>query len=149
MKTSSNKQRQKGLTTVEFSIVGATLFILLFAALEFSRLLYTFAVLHEGARRAVRLAAVCPIGSPNILRTVDFAGLPDFNPGNVRVQYLNANGFPTGNYNAISYVQVQIVGYFVPLSIPFINPTIPSPAFATTLPRESLGVSNTALTPCG
>jgi hypothetical protein len=149
MNTSSLRQRQKGLTSVEFAVIGATLFILLFAALEFSRLLYTFAVLHEGSRRAVRLAAVCPIGSPNIFRTVDFAGLPNFNPGNVRVRYLNANGLPTGAYTAISYVQVQIVGYFIPLAIPFINPTIPSPAFVTTLPRESLGVANTTVTPCG
>lgn len=138
-----------GLTTVEFSVIGATLLIILFATLEFSRLLYTFAVLHEGARRAVRLASVCPIGSPNIFRTVDFADLPNFNPGNVRVLYLDSNGFPTGAYNAISYVQVRIVGYFIPLSIPFINPTIASPAFTTTLPRESLGVASNAVTPCG
>jgi len=149
MKTHSLKHRQLGLTTVEFAVVGAVLFILLFAALEFGRLMYTFAVLNEGTRRAARLAAVCPIGSANITQTVDFADLPNFSGANVQVQYLDANGLATGNYTAINSVQVQIVGYVIPLSIPFIDPTITAPPFSVTLPRESLGVSPTAVTPCG
>ena len=143
------RHRQRGLTSVEFAVIGAVLMIMLFATLEFGRLLYTFAVLGEGTRRAARLAAVCPLGSPNIRNTVGFADLPNFNPGNVLVLYLDANGFPSGVYAAISYVQVQIVGYTIPLSIPFINPRITAPAFKVTLPRESLGVSGTAVTPCG
>lgn len=149
MNAHSLKQRQLGLTTVEFSVIGAVLFILLFGSLEFGRLLYTFAVLNEGARRAARLASVCPIGSASITQTVDFADLPDFTGANVQVQYLDVNGLATGNYTAINSVQVQIVGYAIPLAIPFINPTITAPPFAVTLPRESLGVSPTAVTPCG
>ena len=125
------------------------LMILLFAVLEFGRLMYTFAVLGEGTRRAARLAAVCPIGSPSIRNTADFANLPGFNPGNVLVLYLDAAGFPTVFYNAVSYVQVQVIGYSIPLSIPFINPRVNAPRFTVTLPRESLGVSNTDFTPCG
>jgi hypothetical protein len=143
------KHRQRGLTSVEFAVIGAVLFILLFGVLEFGRLLYTFAVLGEGTRRAARLAAVCPLGAPNIVATVDFADLPDFTPANVQVQYLNANGLPTGAYTAINYVQVQIVGYAIPLSIPFIDPTVTAPSFTVTLPRESLGVSSTAVNACG
>ena len=143
------KKRQQGLTTVEFSVIGAVLFILLFGALEFGRLMYSFAVLGEGTRRAARLAAVCPIGAPDITNTVDFADLPDFTAANVQVQYLDVNGSPTGNYTAINYVQVQIAGYSIPLSIPFINPTVTAPPFTVTLPRESLGVSSTFVTRCG
>jgi hypothetical protein len=149
MNTHTLKRAQRGLTTVEFSVIGGVLMILLFGTLEFSRVLYTFAVLGEGTRRAARLAAVCPLGSPNIRATVDFAGLPNFNPGNVLVLYLDAAGFPTGAYTNINAVQVRIVGYRIPLSIPFINPTVTAPPFTVTMPRESLGVSSTAVTPCG
>ncbi len=142
------RQHQRGLTMVEFSIVALLLYILLFAVIEFGRLMYTFAVLGEGTRRAARLAAVCPIGSGNITRTVDFADLPNFTPANVQVQYLDVTGTPTGIYTFINYVQVQIVGYAIPLAIPFIDPTVTSPAFTVSLPRESLGVSSTAVTGC-
>ncbi|MGH9645053.1 MAG: TadE/TadG family type IV pilus assembly protein [Terriglobales bacterium] len=149
MKASTIRHRQRGLTTVEFSIVGVTLMVVLFGVLELSRLMFDLAVLREGARRAARLAAVCPIGSPNIQTTADFGDLPDFGPGNVLVQYLNAAGFPTFAYANVSYVQVSIVGYAIPLEIPLVNAVVNSPAFITTLPRESLGVSVTAITPCG
>jgi len=134
---------------VEFAVVSAVLFILLFAVVEFGRLMYTFAVLGEGTRRAARLAAVCPLGAPNITTTADFADLPDFTPANVQVQYLDVTGTPTAVYTAINYVQVQIVGYAIPLAILFIDPTVTSPSFTVSLPRESLGVSSTAVTPCG
>jgi hypothetical protein len=111
--------------------------------------MFTLAVLREGARRAARLAAVCPIGSGNIQATATFGGLTGFGPGNVQVLYLNANGIPTFAYANINYVQVSIVGYFIELGIPFVNPFVRSPAFTTTLPRESLGVSGTGFTPCG
>ena len=142
------KRSQQGLTTVEFSIVATLLMILLFGVIEFGRLMYTFAVLGEGTRRAARLAAVCPIGSPNI-NTADFANLPRFGGANLSVLYLDAAGFPTVFYNAISYVQVQVVDYRLPLAIPFVDPTVVTPSFRVTLPRESLGVSNTDFTPCG
>jgi hypothetical protein len=142
------RQRQLGLTSVEFAVIGTVLFILLFGVLEFGRLLYTFAVLGEGTRRAARLAAVCQPGSRRIATTVDFADLPGFTPANVQVQYLDVNGQPTGIYTAINYVQVQIVDYTIPLSIPFIDPVVTAPSFTVTLPRESLGVSSTGTLGC-
>lgn len=149
MKASTIRHRQRGLTTVEFSIVGVALMIVLFGVLELSRLMFTLAALREGTRRAARLAAVCPIGSGNILATADFGDLYLFGPGNVRVRYLTAAGIPTFAYANISYVQVSIVDYAIRLAIPLINPVVNSPAFTTTMPRESLGVSSTGFTPCG
>lgn len=149
MRVCKTRHHERGLTTVEFAVVGAVLLILLFGVLEFGRLMYTFAVLGEGTRRAARLAAVCPLGSPNITATADFADSPGFTTANVQVQYLDATGQPTGIYSAINYVQVQIVGYSIPLSIPFINPTVTSPPFTVSLPRESLGVSSTSIATCG
>jgi Flp pilus assembly protein TadG len=142
------RKHNRGLTTVEFSIVATVLFITLFAVLEFSRLVYTFAVLAEGTRRGARLATVCPLNDAGIANTVNFAALPGFGSQYVQLSYLDAGGAVTATYSAIAYVRVSIVGYSVPLSIPIVNPTIDSPGFAVTLPRESLGVSPTAVTPC-
>jgi Flp pilus assembly protein TadG len=144
------KRHQHGLTTVEFAFVGATLFVLIFAVIEFGRLFFMYSALGEGTRRAARLAAVCPIGSPGIVNTATtFVRQADFSAANVQVQYLDVNGNATADYNLINYVQVQVVDYFIPLSIPFIWPTITAPSFAVTLPRESLGVSPTNIGFCG
>lgn len=143
------KRAQLGLYTVELAVVGTVLFMLLFGAVEFGRLLYTFEMLGEGTRRAARLAAVCPLNDPGITATAQFATLPNFGSGNVQVQYLDANGNATATYSSIEYVRVQVVGYSIPLSIPLVNPTVTAPDFAVTLPRESLGVTPTATYTCG
>lgn len=143
-------RRESGLTTVEFAFVATALLTVLFGAIEFGRLLYSYAVLGEGMRRSARLAAVCPIGAPGIVTAATaFADLPGFNGGNVQVQYLDANGNATATYANINYVQAQVVGYEFQLAIPFIWPTIASPSFAVTLPRESLGISPTNIGFCG
>jgi Flp pilus assembly protein TadG len=142
------KRQQQGITTVEFSIVATVFFMILFGVMELGRLMYAFAVLAEGTRRAARLAAVCPLNDAGIRATANFTGIPGFGSGNVQVSYLDANGASTATYSNIAYVRVQIVGYAIPLSIPLINPTVTSPAFAVTLPRESLGVTPTATYTC-
>jgi Flp pilus assembly protein TadG len=142
------KRRIRGITTVEFSIVATVLFVILFGVYEFGRLLYTFAVLGEGTRRGARLATVCSLNDPAIASTVNFGALPGFTSANVQLTYLNDSGVATATYSLIKYVRVQIVGYSIPLSIPLINPTVTSPAFAVTLPRESLGVTRTATYTC-
>jgi TadE-like protein len=144
---------QRGLTTVEFAFVGATLMILLFSLCEFSRLLYTYAALGEGTRRAARLAAVCPLGSPAITRAAtQFGDLPGFRAGNLRVEYLDAGGRFSRSYNTIQYVQTRVVDYHIELLIPFVpffDLRIAAPSFAVTLPRESLGVTPIDVGFCG
>lgn len=144
------KHAQRGLTTVEFAVIGAVLMTIMFAVFEFGRLFYSYAVLNEGMRRAARVAAVCPIGSPAIRdAATEIADLPGFRGRNVEVRYLNAFGRPTFDYNNISYVRTQLVGYTLQLSIPFIEPLDFTPSFDVTLPRESLGVTPTTFSTCG
>jgi TadE-like protein len=159
------KRREHGLTSVEFVVVATATFLVLFGTIELARLFYTYAVLAESMRRAARVAAVCPPGSPAIQRAardLDDA-IDGFNPFiNMQVQYLDANGFPTlpfgGGYGNISYVRARVVGddfghYDITLNIPFVDRfgwlRVRSPDFAVTLPRESLGVSPTSATFCG
>ncbi|MGH8230894.1 MAG: TadE/TadG family type IV pilus assembly protein [Steroidobacteraceae bacterium] len=141
-------RKQRGVYLVEFTITASILMMLLFGCIEFGRGVYTFAALNEGTRRAARLAVVCPINDPAITAAVNFLGVPNFTNANVSVSYLDVNGASLGAAPAlanVAYVRVAVVGYTVPLGIPFINPTLISPPFTVTLPAESLGLSNTGV----
>jgi Flp pilus assembly protein TadG len=136
----NTRLRQRGTTTVEFAIVGLLVITLLFAIIEFGRILFTLNMLQEGARRAARVAAVCAVSDSAIADKALFANLPGLTTSNVHVEYLNASGTPTVTFDDIRYVRVRIVNYSFPIAIPFINPTFAAPEFSSTLPRESLGV---------
>jgi len=142
-------KRQKGLTTVEFAIVGALFFIVLFGVIEFGRLLWVWGTLTEATRRGARVAVVCPVNHSAVARITVFndAGsdgsspiIAGLSPANVAVTYLNASGNPTASFSSIRYVRVGIVNYQHQLLIPFFDQLLNAPAFETTLPRESLGV---------
>ena len=147
------RRRQSGVAVVEFALVGLLVFIVLFGALEFSRLLYTFNSLTEGTRRAARMAAVCPPGDPAVTNVALFRtrtgadqglGFPGLTAANVQVRYLNAAGgaLPASNASipTIAFVEVSIVNYTLALNIPVLAPTVTLPPFRTVLPRESLGL---------
>ena len=145
-------KKMRGVAMVEFAIVGAVLMIVLFGCLEFGRATYTFAALNEGARRAARLAAVCPINDPKVLAAVNFLGANGYSSSNV--QYLDASGASLGaapSSSDVYYVRVNVIGS-LPLAIPFLSGTL-SPTFTVTLPAESLGITIAAdgsgvVTPC-
>ncbi len=136
---------QRGTTTVEFAIVGLVFLVLLFAVIEFGRILFTLNMLEEGARRGARVAAVCPIGDAAILDAAAFVVLPGFSDANVFPEYLDENGATLGDpavadYTDIRFVRVRIANVAFPVAIPFVTPTFDAPEFSSTLPRESLGV---------
>lgn len=149
---------QRGTTTVEFAIAGAALFLVLFGAVEVARMMFARSVLEEGVRRGARLAAVCPLNDPAIATRASFnngtgvALLPGLTGGNMRVEYLNAAGAvlgnPAGTYGQIQYVRVTVQDYTMPLIIPFLSLVFDANGLSSTLPRESLGVSPGAVTPC-
>ncbi|MGH8241736.1 MAG: TadE/TadG family type IV pilus assembly protein [Steroidobacteraceae bacterium] len=140
-----NLRRQAGTTTVEFAIVGMLALTLLFAVMEFGRILFTLNVLDESARRAARVAAVCAVGDGAITAAATFVTLPNLSTSNVMTQYLDENGVALGNpavddYPSIRYVRVRIVNYGFPIAIPFTAAIFDAPEISATLPRESLGV---------
>ncbi len=151
--------RQKGLTSVEFSIVAVAMFIVLFAAIEMGRALFVMNLLSEATRRGVRVAAVCPINDPAIVQAATLADAPGGAPLNnlgadrISVVYLNVNGNviadPTGSFGQIRYVRVSVTGYVHDMIVPFLNLSIAAPDFAATLPRESLGIPREGtVSPC-
>jgi Flp pilus assembly protein TadG len=135
---------------VEFAIIGMVAMVVLFAVIEFSRMVFVVNSLSEATRRGARMAAVCPINDPAIAQVATFnnpGGGSGSSPvvnglgtGNIAVSYLNAAGNPTADFMQIEYVQVRIVNFRHTLLVPMFVRTITLPAFASTLPRESLGV---------
>lgn len=148
-----SREGQKGTTTVEFAICGLVVITVILGVIELSRAMFSLSVLSEGARRGARVAAVCPLNDPAIASVTTFASLPNLSASNVAVEYLNAAGGviadPTANFGAIEYVRVRIVNYQIQLYIPLVGAAFPSPDFAVTLPRESLGVPRSGVVqPC-
>jgi len=138
-------ERQKGLTSVEFAIVGVFLFVIVFAILEFGRVLFTLNVLQEGARRGARVAAVSPRDSPAIAQAALFVGeslegLPMLDGATVDIRYLDRDAGPPEDFDHIQYVRVSVTAPAIKLRIPLVSPTITPPVYSSTLPRESLGV---------
>lgn len=142
--------KQRGVTTVEFAIIGALLMTVLFAVIEFGRAMFVMNTLTEATRRAARVAVVCPVNDPAAAQ----AALLDRGSGssvinglttdNIIIEYLDAFGGvvadPVGSFMSIRYARARVVDFTMPLIIPFIMPSIQMPGFAATLPRESLGI---------
>jgi Flp pilus assembly protein TadG len=142
---------------VEFAVAGTALFIVLLGVIETSRMMYAHTVLEEGVRRGARLAAVCPLNDPAIAAAAAFAGggpplLPGFTTSNIQVTYLNSSGAVVGDlvggYTQIRYVRVAVQNYTQPLLVPFLSTVFAPVGVSATLPRESLGVSPTAVNAC-
>ena len=158
--------RQKGTTTVEFAIVAAALFIMIFGVFEVARAYFVYSVLEEVTRRGSRLAAVCPVGDPAVPQLAVFNAsggtgqsrlVRGLNPSNVVIDYLDANGAvialpsETANFLQIRFVRARVVGYQHRINVPFVAgiSTVNMPEFVSVLPRESLGVPREgAVTPC-
>lgn len=139
------RRNQQGTTVVEFAVVATVLFTVLFALIDFSRLFFDMAALDESTRRGARVAAVCPINDPAITQVALFGGLvPSLGIEHFAVQYLdedgNVVGAPGGSgYGSIRYVRVAIQNFQLQTFIPGLTGLLQAPAFATTLPSESLG----------
>jgi len=158
------RRRQAGTTIVEFTIVASLFFLLIFALIEFSRLMFIWHGLNETSRRAARLATVCQVTSAEQavvknLAIMNAVELPGLVTDNILLQYLDSDGVPVpdvvADFNDIRFVRASIVNYQISLLIPALPPVntsnfsgIGAPDFSTTLRRESLGVSQTKKIPC-
>jgi Flp pilus assembly protein TadG len=156
-----NASKQVGVTTVEVAIVGMLAMMVLFAVFEVARAYFVINALEEATRRGARVAAVCQVNDPAIAEITIFNAsggggasplLHDLTTANVNVEYIDDAGAvvtdPMSSYFDISFVRVGIANYQHQLIIPMFIHTINMPAFATTLPRESLGVSREGFTTC-
>lgn len=134
------RYRQRGVTMVEFALVGGLFLALLFGIIEMGRMLWIWNTLNEATRRGARYAA---ISCPSVAKVTDvtlFAA-----PGSGATQSPMIKGLlrsnvtvtytPTTNPTTIT---VGITGFSPTFFIPGISSMTPH-AFSTTLPVESLG----------
>ena len=163
-----NRKHMRGTYVVEFAIVGLLVFTVLFGVVEMGRLYITVNALDEAVRRGARLAAVCNISDPVVLRRAIFnaagnAGnsqlIGNLATTNLTLSYLDANGALVANpadtasangFRAIRYVRLSLQNFVFNLFIPGFGVPITLPAFRATLPRESLGRHSDSgeITPC-
>jgi hypothetical protein len=163
-----NRKHMRGTYTVEFAIVGLLVFTLLFGVVEIGRLYFTVNALDEAVRRGTRLAAVCNISDPVVLRRAIFnaagdAGnsqlIGDLATTHLTLTYLDVNGAQVANpadlvsvngFRAIRYVRLSLQNFVFNLFIPGFGVPITLPTFRATLPRESLGRHSDSgeITPC-
>jgi len=150
------QKQQQGLATVEFAIVGLVVFVVLFGAIEIARMMYTVNMLQEATRRGARMAAVCPVDSPAIIRAALFnsSGSGTTSPfirgltaANIQLDYLNTAGTPVVGYAAdedayltINFVRVRIANFRHQLIIPGMDLSFITRPYPTIMPRESLGI---------
>ncbi|POA21166.1 hypothetical protein C1886_05765 [Pseudomonas sp. FW300-N1A1] len=152
-----NRKQMRGTYVVEFAFVGLLVFTLLFAVVEMGRLYFTVSALDEAVRRGARLAAVCDISDPVVLRRAIFNAAEDagtsqlignLGTDNLTLTYLTEGGAQVANpsdtsgvngFRAIRYVQVSLQNFVFNLFIPGFGVPITLPVFRATLPRESLG----------
>lgn len=159
MNAVTTRRRQRGLSAVEFAVVGAAVFIVLFGVIEAARAGFARAMLEEGVRRAARLGAVCPVNDPYIAQAARFVEddwgarlLPGVTAAQVAVEYLRLDGTPipdpTADFTSIRFVRVTIADYALPLFVPFLDLTYEPDAVSSIQPAESFGVSPTEILPC-
>lgn len=131
------RARQRGAAVVEFALVLAVFVTILFAVLEFGRVLFYWNTASEALRLGARTAVVCDVGSPVVQQRITSL-LPMLNASNVNVSYL-----PSGcDVTSCKSVTVSITGVTVNTMIPLVPLTLTMPPFTTTLPRESLTSSS-------
>jgi len=149
-------QGQRGTTTIEFAVVAAAFFLLVFGIIEIGRAFFYFNTLTEATRRGARVAVICPISDASISQAAVFnaiAGdlpseiLTGLTAGDVTIEYLDEDGADVGdtsvlaNYANIEFVRVAVnTNFTLDLLIPGLNISLPLPQYATVFLRESLGV---------
>ncbi|USD36512.1 TadE/TadG family type IV pilus assembly protein [Ferrimonas sp. SCSIO 43195] len=153
-----NHKNQRGVYAVEFAIVATVVFVIIFACLEVSRLMFAYNVLTEASRRAARLATVCaPDTSGNPTAPVALQSLalfdganfgPAITNANLNIEYLTLAGVTATSFYDIALVRASITNYQHTFVVPGITLQINSPDFVTTLPRESLGATRFGTTVC-
>ncbi|MFT5532868.1 MAG: hypothetical protein ACI8WM_002076 [Burkholderiaceae bacterium] len=161
---SYSRSKQHGVATVEFALIAIIFFTMLFAILEFGRMMYVFNSTQEVTRRGAREAVVRWIDQMDAVKTLALFGgtsLPagaELAASNIKIEYLKKNGsvvtsFPvdpsdnlsacgdiTRADNCIFSVRVSIVNLtYKPMVSLFNFLSIALPSSSSTMHAESMG----------
>jgi len=124
---------QRGAAAVEFALVAALFFMLLIGIMEMGRLVFYWNTVTEVTRLGARLAVVCDLNDADI--EARMARLLPQVAGHVSIVYEPASC----TVNTCQQVTVAVApGVAIPTYIPYVPLSLQLPAFASTLPRESM-----------
>ena len=134
-------KKQRGATLVEFSIAATVLITVMFAVLEFGRVLWVHNALSDAARRGARYAVLHKaVDIEDVKKIVVYGDLTTTDPllenlttDNVTVSY-NGFGLDTGT------VSVSIHDYQCQFVLPLLVTSINMPNYTTTLTGECAGL---------
>ena len=137
----------------EFAIIAAFFFMIIFAIIEFGRLLYTHNALTDAARRGARYAVLHKQIDIECVKNVVVYGETHVDPATcnptgpqlingltttkVFVSYAGTSSTVYGTN--LGTATVEIRNYTFILSIPFARQTLNMPNYVTTLTAESAG----------
>ncbi len=142
-----SRKRERGTTLVEFAIGATVFFTVMFAIVEFGRMLYVHNALSDAARRGARYAVINTEANKENVKLMAVYGntsggtqqplVDHLTTDNVLVTYSTApNPFGVNK----GTVTVQIQNYDFNFSIPLIGSTIRMPKYSTTLTGENAGI---------
>lgn len=130
---------ERGSVAVEFALIAAIFFTLLFGVIEMSRVLFYMNTAAEATRLGARLAVVCD-SNDTIIRTKMQSMLPLLTTADIDISYeptACASDSDTARASCRS-VTVKIWPTVSIQTIPFVPLSVKLPPFSTTLPRESM-----------
>ncbi|VVE49314.1 flp pilus assembly protein TadG [Pandoraea horticolens] len=131
--TGAGRHRQRGAAVVEFALVAALFITLLIGIMEFARILFYWNTAVEAARLGARVAVVCDVNAAAVKNRMTNL-MPQLADANIQISYVPAGCDAT----SCTLVTVSYTGLTFKTFVPFVPLSLPLPAFATTLPRESL-----------
>jgi Flp pilus assembly protein TadG len=145
MHSRPSRKRQAGSTAVELAIVSIFFFTILLGIVEMGRMLYYWNSAAEATRLGARLAVVCDLNDADIKSRM-IGMWPELTNATIQIDYLDPpNAVNSCTVDTCKRVSVKIVSFNERPLIPFLDITLAVPAFATTLPRESMSSTNNAV----
>lgn len=142
-----NPARQRGATAIEFALVSVVFFTVLIGIMEMGRVFFYLNTASEATRLGARLAVVCDANDTAIKEKMARL-LPLLTPDRINISYeppLCAASALTARASCRSVTVSVAPSLTVDTVIPFVPFTLSMPAFATTLPRESLNSTDNAV----
>ena len=159
MKSFNQRQTERGTTVAEFAIVALVFFVIIFAIIEFGRLLYTHNALTDATRRGARFASLhskedgekvkdhvvygTQASVPGFKRDTATPIINGLTTTMVQVNYVGVklSETDTASYGTnLGTATVKIDGYQFDLLIPVVGRQLTLPAYSTTLTAESAGL---------
>jgi Flp pilus assembly protein TadG len=143
LRITNRRKNERGATLVEFAIAVTVFLTVMFAVLEFGRLLWVHNALTDAARRGARYATMHTQGSIDQVKNVVVYGNPE-GTGQPMLTNLSTTNV-TVNYDNFNLndgtVSVSITSYQFQFVLPFVGTNITMPNYTTTLTAESAGLT--------